>query len=275
MRAVTRGMRWLLATAGVLVALAGLQLFVFSERTDRYFAWTIDPPLTAAFLGGSYWASVAFEWSAVRRRLWAETRIAVPTVFVFTVATLVVTLVHIENFPLGSEFETGTRVVTWAWIAVYSIVPVLMTIVVAAQWRRRGVDPPRAARLPGWLRLAVGAQGVVLTVVGAALLAAPEEAAGLWPWPLTALTGRAIGAWLVSMAVAAFHALWEDDALRLRPAAAAYVALGVFQGIALARYPDDMGWTGAPGVAYVAFLVLTVLIGASAIALARRADRSF
>jgi hypothetical protein len=36
----------------VLVFLAGVQLFILSEQTDRYFAWTIVPPLTAALLGG-------------------------------------------------------------------------------------------------------------------------------------------------------------------------------------------------------------------------------
>ena len=64
-RPLTAGMRSLLIVAGVLVALAGIQLFVFSDRTDRFFAWTIEPPLTAAFLGASYWASVVFEFYAL------------------------------------------------------------------------------------------------------------------------------------------------------------------------------------------------------------------
>ena len=93
-RRLTPGMRRMLMAAGVLVALAGIQLFVFSERTDRFFAWTIEPPLTASFLGASYWASVLFQFGAARERLWANARIAVPTVFVFTTVTLIVTLVH-------------------------------------------------------------------------------------------------------------------------------------------------------------------------------------
>ena len=54
-------MRYLLFVAAVLVLLAGFQLFVFTERTDTFFAWTIVNPLAAAFLGGSYWASFAIE----------------------------------------------------------------------------------------------------------------------------------------------------------------------------------------------------------------------
>jgi hypothetical protein len=44
-------MRGLLLAAGALVFLAGFQLFILTEQTDLYFAWTIQPPLTAAFLG--------------------------------------------------------------------------------------------------------------------------------------------------------------------------------------------------------------------------------
>ena len=64
------GMRVLLYVAAVLVLLAGFQLFVFTDRTATYFAWTVRNPLAAAFLGGAYWASVSFEALAARQRIW-------------------------------------------------------------------------------------------------------------------------------------------------------------------------------------------------------------
>src|SRR5262252_5100975 len=88
-RQLVPGMRRLLYVAAVLVLLAGFQLFVFSQRTASYFAWTIANPLGAAFLGAGYWASVSIEALAARQRTWANARIAAPTVFVFTVLTLV------------------------------------------------------------------------------------------------------------------------------------------------------------------------------------------
>lgn len=48
-------MRWLLIVAALLAFIAGIQLYVLSEHTDRYFAWTISSPLTAAFIGASFW----------------------------------------------------------------------------------------------------------------------------------------------------------------------------------------------------------------------------
>ena len=111
------GMRRLLYVAATLVLLAGFQLFVFTGNTASYFAWTIRNPLGAAFLGAGYWASVAFEALAARQRIWANARIAVPTVLVFTVLTLVATLLHLGQFHLGGQFAISTRAVTWAWIA--------------------------------------------------------------------------------------------------------------------------------------------------------------
>ena len=56
-RRQTPGMRRLLYTASVLVLLAGIQLFVFTGRTDSFFAFTIANPLAAAFLGAAYLAA--------------------------------------------------------------------------------------------------------------------------------------------------------------------------------------------------------------------------
>ncbi|MGH2734772.1 MAG: hypothetical protein ACRDKZ_04265 [Actinomycetota bacterium] len=260
----TPGMRVLLWVAGGLVFLAGMQLFVFPERTEDYFAWTIDEPLTAVFLGAGYWASVVFEWVAARERTWAYARVTVPSVFTFTTLTLVATLIHIENFHLGSEFELSTRAVTWAWIAVYAVVPVLMLVVLLRQRRAPGGDPPRTARLPRWIAAVLFLHAAVMLSVGIALFVAPEEAASMWPWALTPLTGRAIGAWVISFGLAAAHSLWERDLRRLRVAAAGYIALGVLETIAALRYPDSVEWDQPQALVYAAILASMIVVGVAA-----------
>src|SRR5947208_14278072 len=87
-RPVIAPMRWLLYAASTLVFLAGLQLTVFPEQTDTYFAWTITPPLTAAFLGAAYWAAVPVELIAARQKIWPRARVAVPAIWAFTTLTL-------------------------------------------------------------------------------------------------------------------------------------------------------------------------------------------
>jgi hypothetical protein len=270
-RPLTRSMRALLYTAGVLVFLAGVQLFVFPLRTERYFAWTIKLPMTAVFLGASYWSALAFEWSAARQRLWANARIAVPTVFVFTTLTLVATLVHADLFHFGPANETSTRIVTWVWLGIYVVVPVMMVLLMVLQSRQPGIDPPRGAQL-GWpIRVVIGAEAVLLCGIGLALFIRPVTGlTAVWPWPLTPLTSRAIGAWCLGLGVAAVHALWENCVTRLRPAAYAFLVFGVLQTIALLRFGEALDWDRPASWVYVAFLASAAWVGATVLWQSRR-----
>ena len=236
-------MRALLWVAGVLVLLAGVQLLFFTERTATYFAWTIQPPLTAAFLGSAYWAAAAFEWSAARARTWADARIAVPAVFVFTVLTLIATLLHLDKFHLGSSFGLGTQFVTWAWIAIYAVVPILMVVLWLRQTTAPGIDPPRTHPYPCGSACSSGSRPSCCSSSAPDSSSRPLTPSSWWPWTLTPLTSRAVGAWAFSLGVAAAHALWEHDARRVRPAAMAYVVFAVLETISVLRYRDVGDWT--------------------------------
>ena len=61
--------RWLLGFAALLVFLAGVQASTPSRSgTATHFAWTIASPMTAVFLGASYWSAVGLEFQAGRWR---------------------------------------------------------------------------------------------------------------------------------------------------------------------------------------------------------------
>jgi hypothetical protein len=270
--AVVPAMRWLLGLAAVLVFLAGVQLFVFPLETEERFAWTIGSPMTAVFLGASYWSAVGLELSGAVTRWWTVARVAVPAVFLFTSLTLVVTLVHLDKFHLGGEHAAITRTVTWAWIAVYALVPLLMLVAWALQ-HRAGAEVPPAAGLPPVVRAILGVLAVALILLGVALLVAPEWADAAWPWPLTPLTGRAVGAWNVGLGVAAGHAWLVDDPASLRPVGVTGVLFGVFQTVALLRYGDELAWGSAPAYGYVAALVGISAVGVWLLVLSRRASR--
>ena len=265
-RELSGGMRRLLWIAGFLVLLAGSTLFILTEQTESFFAWTIDLPLTAAFLGAGYWSSVAFEWLAARERVWVYARIAVPSVFVFTTLTLIATLIHLELFHLGSSFPFQAQAITWAWIAIYAGVPVAMAWLWITQGRAPGSDPPKTAPLPGAIRMMLVIHALVMLPLGAYLFLLPERALSLWPWALTPLTGRAVGAWVFSVGVTAAQAARENDLERMRVAAFGYVGLGVLQLLALARYLQVPDWGDVRALVYLVVLISMVITGAAALA---------
>ena len=136
-----RGIRRLLSAATVLVALAGFQLFVLSAKTDRWFAWTIGEPLSAATLGALYWASLVTVRFAMRERTWATARGPLLGVQAFTAMTLAATLLHLGTFHLTGGRATAV-IAGWAWLVVYVVEPFAWAILLLrggrARWSRSG-----------------------------------------------------------------------------------------------------------------------------------------
>ena len=54
----------------LLTFLALIVLFVFSAQTENYFAWTIQPPVTAAFLGAAYGGGCVLVALSIRTGAW-------------------------------------------------------------------------------------------------------------------------------------------------------------------------------------------------------------
>ena len=251
--ALNPGLRWFFGVSAVLAAIAGAELFAGATDTDRYFSWTIDPPLTAAFMGAAYWAAMVLLAWAARQRSWARARTALPAVFTIAVLLLVATLVHRDRFhhDLFGRF----------WEAVYVIVVPLLVYLVWSQLRQAGSVPRGDRPLPDWLRAVLCFQALVMLALGAALFVAPVGAASLWPWDLTPLTGRAIGAFLVGFGAAAGFAVADNDLGRLHGAALAYGILGALELAAAALHGGDFTSPAAGVAAYVVFCGSVLAVG--------------
>ena len=155
----------------LLVFLAGIQLYVLSEQTDRYFAWTIAAPVTAAFLGAGYWSALVSILYGFRQRVWVNVRSTMPTAFTATTLLLIATFLHIDKFHLTSPVLI-TWLAAWVWIAVYVIVPPTLLVVFilqesgarrqSAKARQPTILDPRGAGItgcpgsPDWLRALLG-----------------------------------------------------------------------------------------------------------------------
>ncbi len=265
------GMQRMLLVASLLVFIVGIQLFIFSEQTATFFAWTIQVPLTAAFLGAAYWSSFLLEFLASRERLWARARIAIPAVLVFTGLSFIVTMIHLDKFHLGNAYDFLTQAVTWVWILVYLSVPVIMSILLVQQLRRGGTEPTRRHPLPMWVRIVFAIYAVIMLPLGLGLLILPTTFAAVWPWALTALTGRAIGAWLIGLGIAAAQVVIENDWTRVAAGMAGFAIFGGLELIALLRYSGNLNGNAVNNVIYIVLLVGSLLIGVYGWLTARRA----
>jgi hypothetical protein len=267
----TPGIKAVLYAASFLVLCVGCSLYFLPDQTDTYFAWTIKPSMTAAFLGGGYLASFVLEILAAREKAWSDTRAAVPGVWVFTTLTLVITLLHLEKFHFDAAFWV-TRAGTWIWMGVYIVVPVVMGLLWFAQIRKPGKDATREAVLPAWLRGTLLFQGALMFFYGLAMMLFPEATIPLWPWKLSVFTSQAIGAWGIGIGVIAVQAMLENDWRRAFPLMPAYALLGGLQIVAVARFPDTLNWASISGKLYIALVASVFCIGVygSARAMAHR-----
>lgn len=269
----TNLMRLVLNVASVLVLAVSISLYFLPEQTDTYFSWTINPPLTAAFLGAGYLASFFLEFLSAREREWAKARTAVPAVWVFTLLTLVVTLVHIDRFHFDAP-RFITVLGTWFWMLVYVSVPLVMGIAWIQQTRRPGMDPPRMSLLPSWLRAILVIQGFALIVIGIFMLLSPQNIIPYWPWALSALTGRAIGAWGVGIGTIAIQASWENEWQRLRPMIFSYLLYGALQLLNLPRFSANLNWEQHSAWIYMIFVISIFLVGLYGVLAIKRTNAS-
>jgi hypothetical protein len=283
--AVQPATRRLLAAFAVLTLLAAHQLLVLPDRTDRWFAWTVQSRPTAAFLGAAYAAGFVLSVAALRRRTWAEARIPVAAVGVFAALTLAATLLHAHRLHLTAE-DPVAQSAAWFWLAVYLVVPAACLAVVArqgglGQGGLRSARGPVRRPIPPWLRRLLTAQGLVLLVAGTTLLVRgamthhpQHDVGGFWPWPVGPLGAQVIGAWLVAFAVAAALVLRERDLGRLTAPALGYAAFGAFQLGVLVAQRSEVQADAASVWAYGTVLATAVAAGGYGWWAGRRPARS-
>jgi hypothetical protein len=234
--------------------LIGFPLVVLTTRTDMYFAWTIEPPLTAAFLGANYWSSALLAVLAARETTWARGRISISVALAFAPLTTAATLMHLDKFHLDTVYG-------WFWVGAYVVYPPMLGVLFARQLRVPGGDPPRTFPLPGWIRATLGAHALIMVPLGVALFVGPETVGGVWPWTLTPLTGRVVAAWVLALGVLGAHAILENDFSRTKVALLAYPFLGLMHVAAIVRFGDDMHWGKAGAYAYLVLVVSTFPLG--------------
>ena len=162
-------------------------LYPVPGDTDRLFAWHIASPLTAMLLGSAYLGGAYFFVRAARATVWHTIKGGFVPVGIFATLLGVATVLHWQVF-------NHRHVAFWLWVLLYFTTPLLIFGVWL--YNRRDEPPPAADEvlLPRVAAQVIRGMGVAAVATGALLFLMPATTARWWPWPVTPLTARVLGA---------------------------------------------------------------------------------
>ena len=199
--------RVLPATRAVAVAivpflvLAFVVLYFWPGETGRLFAWPISPPLTPLILGSVYLGGAYFFVRAARASRWHTIKAGFPPVATFAGLLGIATVLHWDRF-------THSHVAFWLWAGLYFTTPFLVAGVWAANRRFEDRSADDDVLVPPGLARVIGTIGSLAVATGLFLFLFPQAAVDIWPWTLTPLTARVMGA-IFALGLAAVGAFTE------------------------------------------------------------------
>ena len=162
-------------------------LYPWPTDTGRLFAWRIASTLTAMVLASAYLGGAYFFLRAGSGRSWQAVKGGFLPVALFAFLLGIATLLHWGLF-------LHRHVAFWLWTGLYFTTPFL---VLAVWWVNRRHDPPPVpgeVLLPAPVAWTVAAVGGLAGATGLLLYLLPSAAIRSWPWSLTPLTSRVMGA---------------------------------------------------------------------------------
>ena len=181
------GTRWVSAIiVPFLVAAFGI-LYLFPDRTQDLFAWGIQPRMSSMMLGAAYIGGAYFFVRAATNARWHWVHVGFLPVSTFATLMGIATILHWDRFNHG-------YLSFFAWVGLYFTTPFIVFLL----WlRNRTTDPGPLSdelRVPGLVRLVIGVVGGVTVLISLVLFLQPSFMISTWPWQLTPLTARVMGA---------------------------------------------------------------------------------
>ncbi|MFN2606307.1 MAG: hypothetical protein ABR511_00220 [Acidimicrobiales bacterium] len=262
--AVLPATRTLSAVIVPFLVVAFVVLYGFPRHTHRLFAWTIAPPMTPMTLGAVYLGGAYFFVRAFRATEWHTVKAGFVAVGTFATLMGVATILHWDRF-------NHRHVAFWLWAGLYFTTPFLVWGVWWANRRRGTLTGPDDVVLPPMARLGMALTGALAVVAGLFLFLLPRRAIDVWPWTLTPLTARVLGA-IFMLGIAQLGVLTDPRWTAARIMLEVQVLMLALILLAAARASGDfdaanaMTWLLLGG-----FLVATLSAAALSVAMARAA----
>jgi hypothetical protein len=180
MRAITRAERIYFGAVGLLALWVGIWGYFIPDNVDKAIPWLV-PPLHARFLGAMYLSGTTFMIGGILSRYYAEVRVMVRALAIWTGMLFIVSLFYLGEFDYS-------RTQVWIWFGAYIIYPL---IALWLMWQNRTLrENSSGVRLPSWVRSYLLVQGVVVTALALVLLLAPDFMVTVWPWKITRLLAQ-------------------------------------------------------------------------------------
>ncbi len=171
----------------LLVAFVLLYFWPSADDTARLFAWRIVPGFTSMVLGSVYLGGAYFFLRAARATEWHAVGGGFIPVGLFASLMGVATITHWNRF-------IHTNVAFWLWAALYFTTPFLVFAMWFLNRREQSARTADDLLLPRGTALLIGGLGIAAAATGVFLFLAPGAAIAIWPWTLTELTARVMGA---------------------------------------------------------------------------------
>ena len=207
--------RWLSVAIIPFLVVAFAVLYPFPDDTGRLFAWPVKPTMTPMILASVYLGGAYFFLRAATARQWHTVKGGFIPVGTFASLMGVATILHWGKF-------THSHVAFWLWAGLYFTTPFL---VFGVWWANRRRDVPGTS---AELLIPVRVSRIIAVLGGLSVLTAlflflfPGRAAAVWPWMLTPLTARVMGA-IFALGIAGLGALadrrWSSTRILLQVAA--------------------------------------------------------
>jgi hypothetical protein len=232
---------------GIVIAGAGIVLFFAPTTGHDIWGWELTP-FNTRFLGAIYLAALVDFIALTLVRRWRPARVVMPMDLLFMSVVLVISLAYVDRF-------MWERPATWAWFAIFALVPVYASYFL---WRFRRFwgrlpDAPNSG-----VRAALVVGAVALAVYGLGLVAAPGAFADFWPWPVDAFHARIYSAIFLTLALAAAIESRGVVPIELGMLGLTCVALGALEPIgvlAVDANVDKVDWSGVGTWAWIAIFV--------------------
>jgi hypothetical protein len=181
--------------------LAFAVLYPWPSDAKRLFAWDIKPAMSAMILGSVYLGGAYFFLRVLRSSRWHTVAGGFLPVGTFASLMGITTILHWDRFIHGN-------VAFWLWVGLYFSTPFLVFGVFIHNQREYAPATAQELKISRAAAMTMVVGGVVALFMAALLFVLPRQAVDIWPWKLTPLTARTLGA-IFALGLAGLGALRE------------------------------------------------------------------